>query len=57
MVIFPHMVTSLFVGRDKSLKAIEAAMIDDRVIVAVAQRNPEDEEVGPATSTTWASSL
>src|SRR5436190_2062120 len=47
MVIFPHMVTSLFVGRDKSLKAIEAAMADDRVIVAVAQRNPEDEEIGP----------
>ena len=47
MVIFPHMVTSLFVGREKSLKAIEAAMTDDRVIVAVAQRNPEDEEIGP----------
>src|SRR4051812_21480683 len=47
MVIFPHMVTSLFVGREKSLKAIEAAMADDRVIVAVAQRNPEDEEIGP----------
>src|SRR5215212_5906495 len=47
MVIFPHMVTSLFVGRDRSLKAIEAAMADDRVIVAVAQRNPEDEEIGP----------
>jgi ATP-dependent Lon protease len=46
MVIFPHMVTSLFVGRDKSLRAIEAAMSDDRVIVAVAQRNPEEEEVG-----------
>ncbi|MEO8289315.1 MAG: endopeptidase La [Chloroflexota bacterium] len=46
MVIFPHMVTSLFVGREKSLKAIEAAMSDDRIIVAVAQRNPEEEEVG-----------
>ncbi|MGA7733698.1 MAG: endopeptidase La [Chloroflexia bacterium] len=47
MVIFPHMVTSLFVGRDKSLKAIEAAMSGERALVAVAQHNPEDEEVGP----------
>lgn len=47
MVIFPHMVTSLFVGRPRSLKAIEAALNDDRVLVAVAQRDPEEEEVGP----------
>ncbi len=47
MVIFPHMVTSLFVGRDKSIKAIESALKGNRAIVAVAQRNPEDEEVGP----------
>ena len=47
MVIFPHMVTSLFVGRPRSLKAIEEAMNGDRVLVAVAQRNPEDEDVEP----------
>jgi ATP-dependent Lon protease len=47
MVIFPHMVTSLFVGREKSLRAIESAMTDERVLVAVAQRDPEDEEVSP----------
>jgi ATP-dependent Lon protease len=47
MVIFPHMVTSLFVGRERSLRAIEAAMADERVLVAVAQRDPEDEEVRP----------
>jgi ATP-dependent Lon protease len=47
MVIFPHMVTSLFVGRPRSLKAIDAALNNDRVLLAVAQRNPEDEEVGP----------
>src|SRR5438045_3299641 len=47
MVIFPHMVTSLFVGRDRSLKAIEAALNSDRTLVAVAQRDPEEEEVGP----------
>ena len=47
MVIFPHMVTSLFVGRDKSLKAIESAMTGDRTLVAVAQRNPEEEDIAP----------
>ncbi|HEX8219306.1 MAG TPA: endopeptidase La [Chloroflexia bacterium] len=47
MVIFPHMVTSLFVGRDKSIKAIDAALKGNRAIVAVAQRNPEDEDVAP----------
>jgi ATP-dependent Lon protease len=47
MVIFPHMVTSLFVGREKSVKAIEAALNNDRIVLAVAQRNPEDEEIRP----------
>ncbi|HUP27366.1 MAG TPA: endopeptidase La, partial [Chloroflexia bacterium] len=47
MVIFPHMVTSLFVGREKSIKAIEAALNSDRIVYAVAQRNPEEEDVGP----------
>ncbi len=47
MVIFPHMVTSLFVGREKSIKAIEGALNSERVVVAVAQRNAEDEDVGP----------
>jgi ATP-dependent Lon protease len=47
MVIFPHMVTSLFVGRQRSLKAIDAALNEDRVLVAVAQRDPTEEDVGP----------
>ncbi len=47
MVIFPHMVTSLFVGREKSIRAIEAALKGNRTIVAVTQHNPEEEEVGP----------
>ncbi len=47
MVIFPHMVTSLFVGRQKSIKAIESALAGERVIFAVAQRDPEVEDVQP----------
>jgi ATP-dependent Lon protease len=48
MVIFPHMVTSLFVGRAKSIKAIESALSGDRVVFAVAQRDPEVEDVRPS---------
>ncbi len=47
MVIFPHMVTSLFVGREKSIRAIEAALNSERMVLAVSQHNPEDEEIGP----------
>lgn len=47
MVIFPHMVTSLFVGREKSIRAIEAALNNDRMVLAVSQHNPDDEEIGP----------
>ncbi len=37
VVIFPHMVIPLFVGRPKSIKALEAAMVADRRIMLVAQ--------------------
>jgi ATP-dependent Lon protease len=37
VVVFPHMVIPLFVGRPKSIKALEAAMENDRRIMLVAQ--------------------
>jgi len=37
MVIFPHMVIPLFVGRDISIKALDKAMKGDRLLVLVAQ--------------------
>ncbi len=46
-VIFPHMVTPLFVGRDRSLKAIEAALAKDDIIVVTAQRKAEIQEPTP----------
>ncbi len=46
-VLFPHMVTPLFVMRERSVRAIEEAMARDRTIVVVAQRDPEVEDVGP----------
>jgi ATP-dependent Lon protease len=43
-VVFPHMVTPLFVGRDRSIKAVEAATDDDSTIVVVAQKEPEIQD-------------
>ena len=43
VVVFPHMVIPLFVGREKSIKALEAAMADDLDVVLVAQKNPEKD--------------
>lgn len=45
-VLFPHMLTPLFVGRERSVAAIEEAMSGDRTILAVAQREPDVEDVG-----------
>jgi ATP-dependent Lon protease len=46
-VIFPHMVTPLFVGRDRSLKAVEAAMSTEGTIVVAAQKDAEVQEPDP----------
>ena len=39
VVVFPHMVIPLFVGRQRSIKALEAAMESGKSIMLVAQRN------------------
>ncbi|HEX7325421.1 MAG TPA: endopeptidase La [Rhodanobacteraceae bacterium] len=43
VVVYPHMVIPLFVGRDKSMKALDAAMEGDRRILLVAQLQPETD--------------
>ena len=48
VVVFPHMVIPLFVGRPKSIKALEAAMELDRRIMLVAQKTAAKDE--PAVS-------
>ena len=40
IVIFPHMIVPLFVGREKSVKALDKAMNDDRQIVLLTQKDP-----------------
>ena len=39
IVVFPHMIVPLFVGREKSVKALEDVMGDDKQIMLVAQRD------------------
>ena len=46
-VLFPHMLTPLFVGRERSVAAVEQAMESDRTILAIAQREQDTEDVGP----------
>jgi ATP-dependent Lon protease len=44
VVVYPHMVIPLFVGREKSMKALEAAMEGDRRILLLAQKQPETDD-------------
>ncbi len=43
VVIFPGVVTSLFVGRDKSIKSLQTAMESDKSVMLVAQKNSSQE--------------
>lgn len=45
IVVFPHMVVSLFVGRPKSIKALEFAMASGKRIMLTAQKNPAKDEL------------
>jgi len=47
MVMFPHMVTPLFVGRDRSIEAVEVALEEGEPLITVAQRDTEVAEPGP----------
>lgn len=47
VVVYPHMVIPLFVGRGKSIKALEAAMVENKQIFLVAQKKSAEDEPGP----------
>ncbi|MGV8930977.1 MAG: endopeptidase La [Luteimonas sp.] len=46
VVVFPHMVIPLFVGREKSIKALDIAMAGDKRILLVAQKSAETDDPG-----------
>ena len=46
IVVFPHMVVPLFVGREKSIKALEDVMANDKRILLLTQKDPEADEPG-----------
>ena len=47
MVVYPHMVLPLFVGRAKSVAALNAAMTADQTVFLLAQKNGNDEDPSP----------
>src|SRR5438046_8760438 len=48
IVVFPHMIVPLFVGREKSIKALEEVMKNDTFILLATQKNASDDD--PATA-------
>ena len=44
IVVFPHMIVPLFVGREKSIKALEAVMAQDKQIILVTQKEASLED-------------
>jgi ATP-dependent Lon protease len=47
VVVYPHMVIPLFVGRDKSIQALESAMEKDKEILLVAQKSAAEDDPSP----------
>src|SRR3954468_9175360 len=47
IVVFPHMIVPLFVGREKSVKALEDVMKDDKQILLVTQKNAAQDDPSP----------
>ena len=46
IVVFPHMIVPLFVGREKSIRALEEVMREDKQILLVAQKNAGQDDPG-----------
>ncbi len=44
IVVFPHMIVPLFVGREKSVRALEAVMKDNKQILLIAQKNASQDD-------------
>src|ERR1700709_2424149 len=46
IVVFPHMIVPLFVGREKSVRALEEVMSDEKQILLLTQKNKDDDDPG-----------
>ena len=46
IVIFPFMIVPLYVSRDRSIKAVDQALSDNRMILLAAQKRQDDEDPG-----------
>src|SRR6201987_2594597 len=44
IVVFPHMIVPLFVGREKSVRALEDVMKDDKQVLLVTQKNAAQDD-------------
>ena len=49
IVVFPHMIVPLFVGREKSIRALEEVMRSDKQILLATQQNPSEDDPTPET--------
>ncbi len=47
IVVFPHMIVPLFVGREKSVQALEYVMQEDKKVLLLTQKSPSEDEPGP----------
>jgi len=47
IVVFPHMIVPLFVGRDKSVRALEEVMSKDKQILLIAQKDANEDDPSP----------
>jgi len=47
VVVYPHMVIPLFVGRERSIKALDLAMAADKQILLLAQKSPDTDDPAP----------
>jgi ATP-dependent Lon protease len=48
IVVFPHMIVPLFVGREKSVRALEEVMNDEKQILLLTQKNAAEDDPSPA---------
>ena len=48
IVVFPHMIVPLFVGREKSIRALEEVMRADKLILLATQKNASDDDPAPS---------